>query len=267
LIQSLTKISVMKKLLKKVKKAALYLIPEFVKCKIFEDKCPEYPNRCVSMKWSIENLKRLGLRADYILDIGAYCGLWTDMIKAIYPEAQILMVEPQLNKENDLLKVAMKYSGSVKYSMSFLGSQSGKEVDFFEMESGSSAFQERSAIPRKKVQKNTITLCELLRNFNWDKVDFIKIDAQGYELEILKGATDILRSVKCILMEVSLIDINEGAPLFLEVISFMNDRGFVPYDICSLLRRPLDQALWQVDMIFLPNRSSLLKHKYFDSYE
>ena len=257
----------MNKFFKKLKKAALRLIPAPVQYKIFEEQCLLYPSRCVSMKWSIENLKRLGFDANYILDIGAYVGSWTEMIKEIYPQAEILMIEPQLNKEETLVRVAKKYNGSVKYSMSFLGSQSGKDVAFFEMEFGSSAFQERSTFPRKKVQKNTIRLCELLHNFNWGKVDFIKIDAQGYELEILKGATDILRSVECILMEVSLIDINEGAPIFAEVILFMNDKGFVPYDICTLFRRPLDQALWQVDMIFLPKRSSLLKHKYLDSYE
>jgi len=256
----------MNKFYKKLKKAAVRLIPWRIKYKIFEEQCLLYPSRCVSMEWSIGNLKRLGFKPNYILDIGAYVGSWTEMIKEIYPEAEILMVEPQLSKEKDLLRVAKKYKGSVRYSMSFLGSQAGKDVDFFEMDFGSSAFQEKSNIPREKVQKNTIRLYELLRNFNWDKVDFIKIDAQGYELEILKGAGDILRSVKCILMEASLIDINEGAPLLPEVIAFMNDKGFVPYDICTLFRRPLDQALWQVDIIFLAKDSPLLKCKYLGTW-
>jgi hypothetical protein len=28
-------------------------------------------------------------------------------------------------------------------------------------------------------------------------------------------------------------------------------RGFVAYDICGLTRRPLDDALWQADMVFV----------------
>ena len=30
-----------------------------------------------------------------------------------------------------------------------------------------------------------------------------------------------------------------------DVIKFMDDIGFVAYDICSFIRRPLDKALWQ----------------------
>ena len=59
----------------------------------------------------------------------------------------------------------------------------------------------------------------------------MKIDAPGYELEILKGSGRMLETLKTVLLEVSLIEINQGAPLFAEVVSFMNDKGFVPYDI------------------------------------
>jgi hypothetical protein len=41
----------------------------------------------------------------------------------------------------------------------------------------------------------------------------------------------------------------------------MRDNGFVAYDICGLARRPLDQALWQADFIFVPRASSLRSDK------
>ena len=167
----------MKTTFKQFKKAALRLIPEFVKYKIFEDKCLEYPNRCLSVKWSIKNLQRLGFEAEYIIDIGAYAGSWTEMIKEIYTDAKVLMIEPQLGQEKNLIEVFKKYPGTVTYSMLFLGAQTGESVDFFEMETGSSAYQERSSIPRRKVTKSTIRLDDFLHNLNWGKADFIKIDA------------------------------------------------------------------------------------------
>lgn len=87
---------------------------------------------------------------------------------------------------------------------------------------------------------------------------------QGYELEVLKGATLTLANVSVVLMEVSLLGINKGAPLLSEVLQFMTERGFRAYDICSFIRRPLDNALWQSDFLFVKEGSSLLARETFD---
>jgi hypothetical protein len=59
-------------------------------------------------------------------------------------------------------------------------------------------------------------------------------------------------------MEVNLIGIHEGAPLFHEVVAFMAEQGFRVYDIISFFRRPYDGALWQVDVVFVKSTSSLV---------
>ena len=46
-------------------------------------------------------------------------------------------------------------------------------------------------------------------------------------------------------------------PLFAEIVAWLNDRDWVAYDICGLTRRPLDKALWQADLIFVPRNSPL----------
>jgi hypothetical protein len=94
-------------------------------------------------------------------------------------------------------------------------------------------------------------------------VDLLKIDAQGYELEILAGADKILPNVKAVILETSLIEVNEGCPLLHEVISSMHERGFVAYDVLELHRRPLDGALFQADVFFLRQDSELRKDKRF----
>ncbi len=62
-------------------------------------------------------------------------------------------------------------------------------------------------------------------------------------------------------MEVSLIELYKGNPLLHEVIAFMHERGFLCYDIPTLMRRPKDRTLWQVDMIFVKASSPLVKDK------
>ncbi len=216
-----------------------------------------------SMEWSINNLKKLGYNPRSIVDIGAYQGKWTEMVKTIFPTSRVLMIEAQSDKEIYLKKVKKQFGKSVDYCLNLLASKSNEQVVFNEMESGSSVLEEQSSIPRKKITCQTQTLDSITSKFDFNNTDLLKLDVQGYELEVLKGATKTLNSVNVILMEVALLRINKGAPVINEVLSFMEQKNFVPYDVCSLIRRPLDHALWQIDMIFVRENSHLLRvHKY-----
>jgi len=59
-------------------------------------------------------------------------------------------------------------------------------------------------------------------------------------------------------MEVSLIEINEGAPLGADIVEFMSRTDYRLYDICSFMRRPYDDALWQIDALFVHEESALV---------
>ena len=63
------------------------------------------------------------------------------------------------------------------------------------------------------------------------------------------------------LLEVAIIEINEGAPLLHDVVAFMKSHGLVAYDILEIHRRPLDTALNQVDIIFVREDSRLIADK------
>jgi hypothetical protein len=79
----------------------------------------------------------------------------------------------------------------------------------------------------------------------------LKIDTQGYELQVLAGASKTLEKAQLVILEVALIEINCGGPVLHEVIAYMYVRGFVVYDIVETHRRPLDGALSQVDLLFV----------------
>jgi hypothetical protein len=86
---------------------------------------------------------------------------------------------------------------------------------------------------------------------------FLKLDVQGYELEVLRGGQTTLELTECILMEVSLLPYNVGGPLFAEIVRFMDERGFCVYDVCHFHRRQSDEAAFQLDVIFVRNESGL----------
>lgn len=68
-----------------------------------------------------------------------------------------------------------------------------------------------------------------LDNLEYDRTlyDELHIKAQGYELEVLKGATESLKSIKTITMEVYRIKLFEGCPLFEDVVSYLRDYDLV----------------------------------------
>jgi hypothetical protein len=133
------------------------------------------------------------------------------------------------------------------------------------MESGSSVFPERSTVARTQRTLVTTTLDDSAKRLGWDAVGFLKLDVQGYELEVLRGGAGVLSTAEALLLEVAVLPVNEGAPTFAEVIRFLEDRGFIVYDICTLFRRPLDAALVQLDVIFLRATSPLLRDLRLDS--
>jgi hypothetical protein len=48
-----------------------------------------------------------------------------------------------------------------------------------------------------------------------------------------------------------------------EIVAWLAERDFVAYDVCGLARRPLDDALWQTDIIFVRKRDPLRRDKNF----
>lgn len=86
--------------------------------------------------------------------------------------------------------------------------------------------------------------------------DFIKIDCQGGELDILKGGENLVRKAAVILLECPFAgQYNEGSPAFADYIRTLDDLGFAPLDITELHRA--NEVLFQIDIVFLRKSSPL----------
>ncbi len=210
-----------------------------------------------SMGLGLAAMAARGFSPATIVDVGAFEADWSRLARLIWPAAGLYMIEPNGAKEALLRKAVSELDATLIREL--LGAEDGREVQFNLMESGSSIMAERSAVPRTQETRRLRTLDSLLREIA--APGLLKIDAQGYELEILQGATHILPRFEAVLLEVAVIEINEGAPLLHDVVAFMKSRGFVAYDILEIHRRPLDTALNQVDIIFIREESRLIADK------
>lgn len=67
-----------------------------------------------------------------------------------------------------------------------------------------------------------------LDNVDYDRelYDFLHIDTQGYELEVLKGAVESLKFINEIECEVNYAELYEGCPMESEITDFLREQGF-----------------------------------------
>ncbi len=91
----------------------------------------------------------------------------------------------------------------------------------------------------------------------------IKVDVQGAELDVLMGATKTLSNTEYVILEISFFRFFTGGPQVFDVIRFMKEWGFVPYDIFDYQYRLLDGALSQVDMAFVKETSRFRKFHFY----
>ncbi|RYY08095.1 MAG: FkbM family methyltransferase [Sphingobacteriaceae bacterium] len=204
---------------------------------------------------TFQRLQKSGYQPKICLDIGAYEGSWATSFLTIFPDTEILMIEAQQHKQSILKQQTATYS-KLDYRIALLGAAK-KEVAFNIYETASSVLKENNETGALVETRTLTTLDNLVTDTIFTQADFIKIDTQGYELEILKGAKNTLQHTEFILLEVSMIDIYQNCPLIADVFEFMNHIGFVLYDICDLMRRPYDKALYQSDFLFIKHTSPL----------
>jgi hypothetical protein len=79
---------------------------------------------------------------------------------------------------------------------------------------------------------------------------FLKVDVQGYELFVLQGALQALRQVRVVELELSFAPLYQGAPVFDEMMKYMEEHGFALVSLNHVFSDPKSDRLLQVDGIF-----------------
>ena len=206
-------------------------------------------------------LEAKGFKCDIAFDIGAFKGNWTRELLKVYPAAQVFMFEPLHEMKELLDRFCTSHTGARWFPIA-LGSKTGT-ADFIvkPTPSGSYCLPEAPGSISKSFQHRLVEtwrLDDFMKAKNLDSPQLVKMDTQGFELEILKGAARLLAHTEVFILEVSLYRfLGPHHPLFGEVMSFMEQHGYMLYDIISFHRRSVDHALGQLDACFVKNDSPL----------
>ena len=79
---------------------------------------------------------------------------------------------------------------------------------------------------------------------------FIKVDTQGYEWEVLNGASEMLKQARGVMCELSLVPLYEGQRLWMDLLQRLEVEGFTLWSIQKGFTDPRDGRSLQVDAIF-----------------
>jgi len=164
-----------------------------------------------------------------IYDIGACVLHWTHEAEEVWPNAEFILFEGMEGPEFLYGEQGHRYYSGV------LSDVDGKSVEFYENKThpgGNSYYREQTPEVEKyfpessKVTKITTTLDVAVSIKNFPLPDLIKMDVQGAELDILKGASNCLEHATDLILELQRVEYNVGAPLKDEVIAWLQERGW-----------------------------------------
>lgn len=203
------------------------------------------------------------IKAKHLCDIGAHRGHWSFVMQQLNPQLQsVVMFEPQANlvsslEERQLGSVEKKiYQCALGDRLQRLALTGGTaSASLFE-----AAENQHQYFPGSTNQEREVVDVQVLDDvYAKDSLaypDLIKMDVQGYELNVLRGARNVLAHARYLVVELSLREFYRGQPPLWELWRFLDEQQYVMVDHGYELRsRTPPLELLQVDAIFMNKRS------------
>ena len=194
-----------------------------------------------------------------IFDIGANVGNYAMVMRKLGFEGNIVSFEPLSDTFKKLQKNASKDNNWETINIA-LGDKDGEsEINIAGNNDSSSILEmmplhSKSAPESSYIGKERIKVNKLDTVFDnyYKKGDnvFVKIDTQGYELNVLQGAEKSLSHIKGIQIEMSLVQLYDGGILYKEMIELIEKKGFSLFSIENGFSDPESGELLQMDGIF-----------------
>tara|TARA_B100002019_G_scaffold228138_1_gene201395 strand:- start:277 stop:1011 length:735 start_codon:yes stop_codon:yes gene_type:complete len=208
------------------------------------------------LDYNLTELIKKGLKIDVIYDIGAYRAEWSkNYSQSSLKNKDFFLFEANQENERYLKKSNFNYYIGVL-------SNEKKKVNFYSRKlTGDSYYREQSdryEKDRKPEIITTTTLDEVVEKENLKLPNFIKIDTQGSEIDILKGSKNTLKNCNLIYLETPIIEYNLNSPNLNECINYLESINFVPFDICEV--HHMDNVLIQIDILYIN------KSKFFEIF-
>ncbi len=182
-----------------------------------------------------------------IVDVGGNVGQSSVTYAKAFPESQIFMFEPVPASFARAVQATSQYSNVVPLNfavgdvdgdvpMETNGVSTGNKVNF-------------NAVGVERLP--SITLDSFMAKNALDRVSFLKVDVEGYELQVLHGALGMLAITDFVQLELGMSLRNDYHLPFSKGVEFMDAHGFVPFLVCKQMFERDFPMLNRSDTVFI----------------
>jgi len=173
-------------------------------------------DKYIHQKRIIKFLKKKQIRIQVLIDVGSHRGLYTDLFLQNYNIKKVLMFEPQIQIFKFLKKKYTKNKKIIIFNCAISNKNSFQnlQLNHHDLTTTLSKFNENNFYLKmkallfgvenmiyQKIKIKTIQLGDVLTKKGIYKVDLLKIDTEGHELEVLEGLKEKIKNVQFILIE------------------------------------------------------------------
>jgi len=186
--------------------------------------------------WNIEHLsKKYNFVVSGICHVGAYKAEEIKQYRSLFGDVPVIFIEANADLEDDIINNISPFN-NVRYEITAAGATQNESKMYLHTTSegpgqSSSLYKPKEHLIRygfpTTEHTRTIKINTLDNIIGTDNVNFLNIDVQGYELEVLRGSTNTLDVVDYIIIEINRKEMYEGCPLVEDIDDFLGEYCFV----------------------------------------
>jgi len=236
---------------------------------------PEFPPiiGIPSCQERLRHMRKLDFLPKVIYDCGAFVGSWAASVSEIFPEADLVLVEPNVDMLVEIERNTQPIKERITVVNAAVSDKPGKgQLNVWDNPrhnnkitalAASSLLAHVQGRPAKKIDIDIKTL-DMIAEETKKLPDLLKLDLQGGEKKALVGGKKLLKAVGLCIVEFGCLDAYVDRTTARDLMEIMYDSGFCLYDIVDMRYRPYDGALAGGDFFFVKRSSRLKKHEdYF----
>ena len=194
-------------------------------CKRYIDLCNGDNNGDMASNGELHLIEKYIPKSKIVFDVGANVGLWSESVLTLNQHIELHCFEPNLFAYEKLVKQLSSYSENVIINNFALGSSPDEKLLYiFDEGSPLNSLWKRKGLesyghstPRTVEKVKIGTLSNYCSENHISNIDFIKIDVEGHELEVIKGGRELFENQR-----VNMIQFEYGGT-YLDSRTFLRD--------------------------------------------